>query len=241
MEESSIHGKHLLVELAPTTSRKPDYSLPIVVFNEAVGGGFSSRSSEYPLEALPVAYERRMRKSDGFRPRLPGPHASSWHEKRRPKPSKHQALLRTSTPAKIRSHRRRNPPRQGFLSHSFVCNFDPRKSLREQMAYGRRGALPVADYLERFREGIHREVDSTPTWPAWAANTPPRPSCRTGRRHSLSSKEPLSTIGDVSECGYNASLSAPGEKGVRRTKVKRIFLEPRRPRPCLPSLLPPWA
>jgi zinc protease len=136
-----------------TTRRNPDY-YAIEVFNEALGGGFSSRLVQSIRTAQGLAYSVGGRIGTGFD--RPGILQLGMGTKSGTTIESIQALYRevdklTSSPVTDEEIRRA----KDSILNAFVFNFDtPDKVLRERMAYEYYG-YPL-DFLERYRAGIEK-------------------------------------------------------------------------------------
>ena len=148
VNQSSIH----MVGLG-TTRRNPDY-YAIEVFNEAFGGGFSSRLFKSIRTEQGLAYG--VGGGIGTRFDHPGVLQLSMSTKSASTVESIQALyaeidkLNTSPITDVEIARAKDS-----ILNAFVFNFDsPDKVLRERMAYEYYGY--PADFLERYRAGIEK-------------------------------------------------------------------------------------
>ena len=136
-----------------TTRKNPDY-YAIEVFNEALGGGFSSRLVQSIRTAQGLAYAVGGRVGTAFD--HPGMLQLAMGTKSTTTIESIQALYRevdklTSSPVTDDEIRRA----KDAILNAFVFNFDtPDKVLRERMAYEYYG-YPL-DFLERYRAGIEK-------------------------------------------------------------------------------------
>ncbi len=137
-----------MVELG-TRRDNPDY-YAIQVFNEAFGGGFSSRLFMANIRTIQgPGLLRRRRHRHRFRPSW---HTAHRHGHEKPKHGRgHQGPRPADRrPAKQAHHRDEIKRAKDSILNSFIFNFDsPDKVLRERMAYEFYGY--PADFLERFQ------------------------------------------------------------------------------------------
>ena len=148
VNQSSIH----MVALG-TTRRNPDY-YAIEVFNEAFGGGFSSRLTQSLRTAQGLAYD--VGGGIGTRFDHPGMLQLAMGTKSASTVQAIQGLfaeidkLKTNPISESEIKRAKDT-----ILNNFVFNFDtPDKVLRERMAYEYYGYPP--DFLERYRVGIEK-------------------------------------------------------------------------------------
>ncbi len=148
VNQSSIH----MVALG-TTRKNPDY-YAIEVFNEAFGGGFSSRLTQSIRTSQGLAYD--VGGGIGTRFDHPGILQLAMGTKSASTVQAIQGLFAEIDKLKTKPIDENEIKRaKDTILNNFVFNFDtPDKVLRERMAYEYYGYPP--DFLERFRAGIEK-------------------------------------------------------------------------------------
>lgn len=148
VNQSSIH----MVALG-TTRKNPDY-YAIEVFNEAFGGGFSSRLTQSIRTSQGLAYD--VGGGIGTRFDHPGILQLAMGTKSASTVQAIQGLFAEIDKLKTKPIDENEIKRaKDTILNNFVFNFDtPDKVLRERMAYEYYGY--PADFLERFRAGIEK-------------------------------------------------------------------------------------